>query len=126
MSIPVRCPNCLYRARVAHGMAGRRTRCPDCDQAFDVPVARDAAALNPPWELSLAFLDEDQDVATHEERRVAPLVPRSVSATATIPFARRAVETTIGPASPPSLYLGLGIGIACAISLSAAFAIFLR
>jgi hypothetical protein len=125
MSISVQCPNCLYLSRVAEGMAGRRVRCPDCDRPFEV-IALDRATSNPPPALSLAFLDEDDDVMIEKEPRLAPLVPRSLPASPAIGLARRSVAACIAPSPPSSIYVGLGIGIAFALSLSVAFAVFLR
>jgi hypothetical protein len=125
MSISIQCPSCLYLTRVADAMVGRRVRCPDCDHAF-VVTAPERDEPHPVPDISLAFLDEEEDAPFRDEPRLAPLVSRSVSTPQTIPLARRSASAAVAPVSSSSIYVGLSIGLACAVSLSAAFAIFLR
>jgi hypothetical protein len=125
MSIPVQCPSCLHKSKVAEGLAGRRVRCPECDHPFQA-AALERSAPNPPPVHPLAFLDEDADELLDEKPRLALLVSRSVATQPTIPLARRSLPEGSAPVSSAPIYLGLGIGIACALSLSVAFALFLR
>ena len=40
MSIKFKCPQCRSAMKVSESMAGRRIRCPDCDEMVEVPVKK--------------------------------------------------------------------------------------
>jgi hypothetical protein len=127
MSIPVQCPHCGYSGGVAAALAGRRVRCPECDEPFLV-APLELAASDPTPGLSFAFLDEDGDVSLDREQPAAPLVPRSVQTPPPIPLTLRAAPAPMGnaPGSSARIYVGVGIGIAGALSLSIAFVLLFR
>src|SRR4051794_31454230 len=47
MSVTIRCPGCKHRFQVSDDKAGRRIRCPECDEVVDLPTAQEAVTDAP-------------------------------------------------------------------------------